>query len=442
MVRSRRNIFKHADPILIGLFLILCILGWLNIYAASYNIEHPELFDFSQEYGKQFIWIITSCLIGAAIFLFDIEFFRRFAPHIYVTTMVVLAGVLIFGVEINGNKAWYRFGSFAIQPSEFAKATTALMLAAYLGDINTKMSEFKTKVRAGIIVGIPVLLILLQPDVGTLLVYTAFIFVLYREGLSGNILIFGFFAAFLSVITLLMQDASIVVPFTDFRLSGKYVLILIVAFITALAYFLIKLLVLKRYRKKAYYSLIGISVASMLWVTVVEVAFDKGLGTHQQERINILLGLEDDPQGAGYNVKQSKTAIGSGGLTGKGYLQGTLTKYRYVPMQSTDFIFCTIGEEWGFLGSSLVVVLFLILLLRIIHIAERQRSTFTRVYAYAVACILFMHLLINVGMAIGLAPVIGIPLPFFSYGGSSLWGFTVLLFILIKLDAERMEVLR
>jgi rod shape determining protein RodA len=346
--RRRVNIFQNTDPVLIGMFLLLSIMGWLNIYAASYKVENPDLFDFSQEYGKQFVWIVTSSIIGASILLFDKEFFRRFAPHFYLLIMILLAGVLVFGVEINGNKAWYRFGSFAIQPSEFAKAATSLMLAAYLGDINTKMSDLKTKIRASIIVGIPVLLILLQPDVGTLLVYSGFVFVLYREGLSGNILIFGFFAALLSVITLLMQDSVMGVPFTNWELSGKYVLIGIVLLLTLLIYLVIKNFTLKRYRRNAYFSLVSISIASMFWVTAVEFMFEKGLGSHQKERINILLGLEDDPQGAGYNVKQSKTAIGSGGFSGKGFLQGTLTKYRYVPMQSTDFIFVPLVKNGAF----------------------------------------------------------------------------------------------
>jgi len=296
-----------------------------------------------------------------------------------------------------------------------------------------------TKVKASAIIAIPALLILMQPDTGTVLVFTAFILVLYREGLSGNILLLGLLAMILAVFSLLLKATS--VDFFGTAIGGQYVLMIFIVVLSVLAFFFIQRFILPRFRRRNYILLIGTAVGSLLFIGTLDQVFENVLEPHQKIRINILLGLAEDPQGAGYNVKQSKTAIGSGGFSGKGYLDGTLTKYKYVPMQSTDFIFCTIGEEWGFVGSSVVILIFLALMLRIVFIAERQRSNFTRIYGYSVACILFLHVLINVGMTIGLAPVIGIPLPFFSYGGSSLWGFTLMLFILLKLDTERLVVL-
>lgn len=398
------------------------------------------MFDTSQEYGKQFIWIITACVLAFVVMLFDGEFIRRISPIIYGVTVLLLILVLIFGKEVNGAKAWFGFGSFGIQPSEFAKLGTSLMLAYYLSQINTRMEDFKTKVRAVGILALPALLIMLQPDTGTVLVFVAYVFVMYREGLSGNILLLGLLAIVLSVLSLVLKATTLTV--FGIELPGHYFLMIFIALTTVVIFFGIKRFVLPRFRRRNYILLIGTAVGSLIFIATLDQVFEKVLEPHQKIRINILLGLAEDPQGAGYNVKQSKTAIGSGGFTGKGYLDGTLTKFKYVPMQSTDFIYCTIGEEWGFLGSTFVIAVFITLMLRLVFIAERQRSTFTRIYGYSVACILFIHLLINVGMAIGLAPVIGIPLPFFSYGGSSLWGFTLLLFILLKLDTERLVVLR
>jgi rod shape determining protein RodA len=415
-------------------------MGWLNIYSASYSIDHPSIFDSTQEYGKQFIWIVTAIVLGSVILLFDGTFIRRSAPLVYGITTLLLVLVLIFGKEVNGAKAWFGFGSFGIQPSEFAKLGTSLMLAYYLSETNIRMENMRTKIIATAILALPALLILLQPDTGTVLVFVAYILVMYREGLSGNILLLGLLAMILSVLSLVLKATS--ASFGDVEIAGHYMLMIVIAFASVLIFFGIKRFVRPRFRKQNQLLLIGTALGSLLFIATLDQIFENVLEPHQKIRINILLGLAEDPQGAGYNVKQSKTAIGSGGLTGKGFLDGTLTKYKYVPMQSTDFIYCTIGEEWGFLGSTLIVVLFVMLMLRLIFIAERQRSTFTRIYGYAVACIFFIHLLINVGMAIGLAPVIGIPLPFFSYGGSSLWGFTILLFILLKLDTERLVILR
>jgi rod shape determining protein RodA len=415
-------------------------MGWLNIYSASYSIDHPSIFDSTQEYGKQFIWIVTAIVLGSVILLFDGTFIRRAAPLVYGITTLLLILVLIFGKEVNGAKAWFGFGSFGIQPSEFAKLGTSLMLAYYLSETNIRMENMRTKVIATGILTLPALLILLQPDTGTVLVFSAYILVMYREGLSGNILLLGLLAMTLSVLSLVLKATS--VNFGDLEIAGHYMLMIFILLTSVLIFFGIRRFVRPRFRRRNQLLLIGTAVGSLLFIATLDQIFEKVLEPHQKIRINILLGLAEDPQGAGYNVKQSQTAIGSGGLTGKGYLDGTLTKYKYVPMQSTDFIYCTIGEEWGFFGSSLIVILFVMLMLRLVFLAERQRSTFTRIYGYAVACIFFIHLLINVGMAIGLAPVIGIPLPFFSYGGSSLWGFTVLLFILLKLDTERLVVLR
>jgi rod shape determining protein RodA len=436
------NILQNIDWFTIIIYFTLMMMGWANIYSASYNPEHSSIFDTSQEYGKQFIWIVTACVLAFVSMLFDGSFIRRISPVVYGVTCLLLVLVLIFGKEVNGAKAWFGFGSFGIQPSEFSKLGISLMLANFLSMTNIKIEHIKTKVIAIAIIAFPALLIMLQPDTGTVLVFSAYILVLYREGLSGNILLLGLLAATLAVLSLLLAASSVELGWLDTEISGQYVLMIVIALITILLVFVIKRFVLPRYRKRNYALLIGTAVGSLLFIATLDQVFEKVLEPHQKIRINILLGLAEDPQGAGYNVKQSQTAIGSGGFSGKGYLDGTLTKYKYVPMQSTDFIFCTIGEEWGFLGSLTVIGLFMALMIRLVIISERQRSTFTRIYGYCVACIFFIHLLINIGMAIGLAPVIGIPLPFFSYGGSSLWGFTFLLFIMLKLDTERLVVLR
>lgn len=434
------NILKNLDWFTVIVYVALMLMGWFNIYSASYNVDHPSIFDTTQEYGKQFIWIVTACVIAFIIMLFEGDFIRRMAPVVYGITLLLLILVLIFGKEVNGAKAWFGFGSFGIQPSEFAKLGTSLMLAWYLSQINTRMEDFKTKVRAVAILALPAVLILLQPDTGTVLVFVAYIFVMYREGLSGNILLLGFLAIVLAVLSLVLKATTI--SFFGLELPGHYYLMIFIVLTSVLLFLAIRRFVRPRFRRKNYLLLVGTAVGSLIFIGTLDQVFEKVLEPHQKIRINILLGLAEDPQGAGYNVKQSKTAIGSGGFTGKGYLDGTLTKFKYVPMQSTDFIYCTIGEEWGFLGSTFVIAVFVTLMLRLVFIAERQRSTFTRIFGYSVACIFFVHLLINVGMAIGLAPVIGIPLPFFSYGGSSLWGFTMLLFILLRLDTERLIILR
>ena len=419
-MRSQRHILEGIDPWLVGLYVALVLLGWMNIYAAVYNEEHRSIFDISQNYGKQLIWIISSFFLALLVMVIDGKFYAAFSYPIYIFIMLLLVATIGFARDINGQKAWIEIGGFQIQAAEFAKFAANLALAKYLSQLNIKMDDFDTKVKAVLLIFIPFILILLQNDTGSALVFTSFIFVLYREGLSGNILLFGAGIGLLAVLSLLFPK--------------EYVLIAIGVVVG------IFLLIIPRTLKNLLV-IASLALVMVAMVMSVNLVFDK-LQAHQKERIEILLGKRTDNKGAGYNVNQSKIAIGSGGLIGKGFLQGTQTKYDFVPEQSTDFIFCTVGEEWGFLGSVAVIILFLVLFLRVIFVAERQRSAFTRIYGYGVASILLFHFSINIGMTIGLLPVIGIPLPFFSYGGSSLWSFTVLLFILIKLDAYRLQILR
>jgi rod shape determining protein RodA len=334
--------------------------------------------------------------------------------------LISLVAVLFLGTEISGSKSWFRFGEFGVQPAEFAKFATAMVIAKYLSQLDIKMTDNRTKIISAMLIGLPILLILLENETGVALVFFAFILVLYREGLSGNFLLLGVIVVILFILSLLID---------------KIILIVALAVISGV------LFLFMRKTRQNIILLSSLFVLSSGVIYSVDYAYNH-LQSHQKKRIDVFLGKESDIKKAGYNVNQSLIAIGSGGLTGKGFLNGTQTKYDFVPEQSTDFIFCTVGEEWGFVGTAVVVVMFLLLLLRILFIAERQRSPFSRIYAYGVASIIFFHLMVNVGMTIGLAPVIGIPLPFFSYGGSSLWSFTILLFILIKLDAYRLEILR
>ena len=439
---KRSDLIKNTDWLIIALYVVLVLAGWVNIYAANYQPDHSSIFDSTMEYGKQFKWIIGAGILIFLILMLDSGFIINISIPVYLTTVILLVAVLIFGKEVNGAKSWFGFGSFGIQPSEFAKVGVAMALARYLSLPTTRFNDLNSKLIAYLIIIIPVILIAFQPDIGTALVFTAFVLTLYREGLSGNILLLGILAIALSVISLLFKPIVINIPFINAGLEGQYILIIFILIFSVISYFGIKVLVLPRYRKNKYRLLFFGLAGSLLLTISVDRIFEKGLDNHQKTRINILLGLEEDPLGAGYNVNQSKTAIGSGQFSGKGFLKGQLTKYKYVPMQSTDFIYCTIGEEWGFIGSSTVVILFIFLLVRIVFIAERQKLPYVRIYAYSVASIIFLHFLINIGMAIGLAPVIGIPLPFFSYGGSSLWAFTILIFILIRLDAERINFMR
>jgi len=439
---QRGLIFKRIDPVVTVIFICLLIMGWISIYAAGYTPEHPNIFDQDKEYGKQFIWILLCLLLAAVVLMIDTDLVSNSSYIIYGFVALLLVLVLIFGKEVNGAKSWFGVGSFGIQPSEFAKFGTALALAKFLSTSNIKMQDFSTKIKATMILAFPAGLIMLQPDTGTVLIFLAFVLVMYREGLSGNILLIGILAIILSVLSLILKETSIGIPFTEIRIPGHIILMTLIVFVGAGGYWLVKKVVVPRSRKQLFVLLAFGTLGSISLIGGAEYAVENVLAEHQRTRIHVLLGIEDDPQGYGWNVRQSKTAIGSGGFAGKGFLKGTLTKFRYVPMQSTDFIFCTVGEEWGFLGSTLVLILFLVLIIRIIYIGERQRSAFTRIYAYSVASLLFVHITINIGMAIGLAPVIGIPLPFFSYGGSSLIGFTIMIFILLRADAQRLDRLR
>ena len=436
-----QGISRHIDWFVISLYGLLVLMGWVNIYAANFQLEHPNIFDNSMEYGKQFIWIIGAVILIIAILLLDSGFIINSSLFIYGGVVLLLVLVLLFGKEVNGARSWFGVGSFGIQPSEFAKFGTALAIARYLSLPGIKFNKNSNKLRAYAIIALPALLILLQPDAGTVLVFIGFVFVLYREGLSGNILLLGLLAIVLGVLSLLFKPILVEIPFTDYQMPGQYLMMIVLVLLATAAFFLMMKFIVPRKRKGMSQLLIFSVLGSLLFLASVDLIFENALDDHQKKRINILLGLEEDPLGAGYNVNQSKTAIGSGEFFGKGFLNGQLTKYKYVPMQSTDFIFCTVGEEWGFVGSSIVVILFVMLMVRLIIIAERQKLVFSRIYGYSVASIIFMHFLINIGMAIGLAPVIGIPLPFFSYGGSSLWSFTILIFIFIRLDSNRLEKL-
>lgn len=438
---ARENVAANFDRPLLVIYLLLMFMGWANIYSAAYDPEHASILDQTKEYGKQAVWMAISLVLGACMLMVRGGLIRDMAYAVYGFVLLLLVAVLLFGKEVNGAKAWFAIGGFGIQPAEFAKFATALALSRYLSGLKG-LADIRSRAISTAIILAPVLLIMLQPDTGTALVSGAFILVLYREGLSGNVLLLAILAAILSVLALILKESSFGLPFTDQRLGGQWALLSLIAICAVLAWLFVRNLVLKRLRKRLYaYILIGLA-SSAVFIGSVDYAFNNVLEKHQSDRILVMLGQLEDPQGLGYNVKQSQTAIGSGGFAGKGYLDGTLTKFKYVPMQSTDFIFCTVGEEWGFLGTAFVVLLFTVLILRIIQISDRQRSHFTRIYAYCVASIFFLHLMINVGMTIGLAPVIGIPLPFFSYGGSSMIGFTILLGILVRLDAERLSTLR
>ena len=406
---ERGNVAANFDRPILIMYLLLMFMGWANIYSAAYDPEHASIFDQSKEYGKQAVWMAVSLTLGACMLLIRGDLIRDSAYGIYGFVLLLLLAVLLFGKEVNGAKAWFAIGGFGIQPAEFAKFATALALTRYLSGLKA-LVDTRSRVISAALILTPVALIMLQPDTGTALVSGAFILVLYREGLSGNVLLLAILAGVLSVLSLIFKESTFDLPFTERILSGQYFLMILIAVFSFLAWTFVRNFVLKRQRKRLYgYIAIGL-IASAVFIGSVDYAFEKVLASHQRDRILVMLGQMEDPQGLGYNVKQSQTAIGSGGFAGKGYLEGTLTKFKYVPMQSTDFIFCTVGEEWGFIGTAFVVILLSALVLRIIQISDRQRSRFTRIYAYCVASIFFLHLMINVGMTIGLAPVIGLSL--------------------------------
>jgi rod shape determining protein RodA len=432
--KEEDSIFYGIDKLTVFVYVILVFMGWLNIYAAVYNEEHKNIFDTTQKYGMQLIWIGSAFFIATVILIIDAGFYTVFSYFFYGFLLLACIAVPYLGREVKGSRSWFRFGSFGIQPAEFMKFATNLALAKYLSNVNIEVElsrknrfidlikNYKNTIYAVIILSLPLLIIkILQDETGLALVFIAFIITLYREGLSVNFLIVGLLSTLLFVLSLVIASNT---------------LITLLAVIGCLAFLFIK-------RSLKHFIIVSLIFASASGVVLATNYVYDHLEPHQKTRIDVLLGRGTvNLKKEGYNVNQAKIAIGSGGFFGKGYLQGTQTKYDFVPEQDTDFIFCTVGEEWGFVGTSTVIMLELFLIIRVIMMAERQRSPFSRIYGYGVASVLFFHLAINVGMTIGLVPVIGIPLPFFSYGGSSLWSFTILLFIFIKLDANRLVILR
>jgi rod shape determining protein RodA len=431
-VRSEDKISKNIDWITVSFYGLFVLAGWLNIFAAVYDTESQQnIFDFSLNSGKQLIWIGTAFMLIIVINAIDYKFYNTFAYIIYGAIILLLLVTIFLGTEVKGSKSWFELGSFRIQPAEFAKFATALALSNYLGRINVKFEKRKTQAIVAGIIGLPAILILLQNETGTVLVFSAFILVLYREGLSPYILIFGVISITLFILTMIFDQVYIM---RGLMITGALLIINILFSLKR------KSVKLKQVFYKCLLTIVG-CVLCMGIVFSVNFFLYKVLQPHQRKRILVLVDPDIDPLGNGYQVTQSKIAIGSGEFLGKGFLQGTQTKFDFVPDQSTDFIFCTIGEEHGWLGSSLLIILYILFLMRLIFLAERQKDKFARIYGYSVACIIFVHFTINIGMTIGIFPVIGIPLPFFSYGGSSLWSFTILLFIFLKLDAHRRQLL-
>ena len=474
---------KYAlDWTTIFYYVVLVLMGWVSIYGASYNFDQASIFDFSQRAGKQFLWILTAFAIGGVLLLIDSKMYNIFAYFIYVGAVLLLFITIFVAHDIKGSRSWLVLGPISFQPAELAKMATALALAKFMSAYNYKLKTWKDLIPLGIIIFIPFALIVLQNETGTALVYVAFLLMLYREGMNGIVLLILTFAValFITIIKLSIVPIQVdhgtlgmvlgmglillvqIVYAIYFVKNQKEAFILLlgtlvigvvsyvlnfwlylnynyVAIFTILASCIYWMFIEMINRYKKYWFLVFFSLGSVLFSVSADYLFTKVLEDHQQIRIKVLLNMENAPLGAGYNVNQSKIAIGSGGFFGKGFLNGTQTKLKFVPEQDTDFIFCTVGEEHGFVGSVLVLFVYWLLLMRIIRMAERQHDPFSRVYAYCVASIFFFHLMINIGMVLGIMPVIGIPLPFFSYGGSSLWGFTILLFTLLRLDAARSE---
>lgn len=416
---ASRSTTASFDWITIVLFLVLAGIGWLNIYSASLEADAVSgTFDLSNLYTKQFIFILFSLVLIVVMLSTDAKFFERFASIFYIGALVLLLGLFVLGKNVNGATSWYAIGSFTLQPSEFAKTATALALAKYLSDIQTDVKSFQHQLRAFVIIALPAIFIVPQPDPGSAMVYAAFFFPLYREGLSGIYLIIGLISVSLFILALVVGP------------------LWMTAAIVAIAIILLIKNRKKRTGKRYYFLLPIVCIAFTFSVNYI---FNNVFEQRHRDRFNVFLGNEVDQQSVGYNTYQSEIAIGNGGLTGRGFLQGTQTQGDFVPEQSTDYIFSTVGEEWGFLGSTLVIALFLGLILRVIFLTERQKNQFSRIYGYSVAGILFIHFFVNIGMVTGILPTVGIPLPFFSYGGSGLWGFTILLFIFVKLDANRVN---
>ena len=405
------------DWVTILIYLFLVIFGWMNIYSASLGDAPSGFLDFDQIYGKQAVWILLSFLMIVIILSIEAKFYMKFSSVFYIISLISILGLFAFGKTINGATSWYVFGGVSIQPAEFAKVGTALALANYLGEIHTNIKLFTHQLKAFFIIALPALIILPQPDAGSALVYAAFLFPLYREGLSGIYLFLGFAGIAIFILTLVIGPLYVGVA------------VIVVGLLSLLQ---------KRVSRPSFPFLLIMIVGAIALSYSVDYIFQNVFEQRHRDRFNIVLGKEVDAKGIGYNTNQSEIAIGSGGWLGKGWTEGTQTKGQFVPEQHTDYIFSTVGEEWGFAGSATVVILFMGLLFRLLHLAERQKSTFHRVYGYSLVGIIFIHFLVNIGMVSGIFPTVGIPLPFFSYGGSGLWGFTILLFIFIKLDSERM----
>lgn len=486
MDRRNENILNNIDIWTIGLYIALVIFGWVSIYGASYNFDDSDFWDFSQRFGKQLVWIGCSVVIAAVLLMLDVKIYTTLAYVIYGFFIILLIVTLLVAPDTRGSHSWLVMGPISLQPAEFAKTATCLCLAKYMSSYGFTMKNIRQMVAMCLIIFVPMLIIVAQNETGSALAYLALFLVLYRQGMTGIVLLLGVCAAVFFVVSIRFGATPIVdsIPGENLGMFAIMIMAVVIALsmvyfyykdktlvktisilgvslfavgiivynyldvkikFSYLAYIVVGSLILYllsqaiRQRKWGYF-LISIFVAGSIgFGHVSDYAFNKILQPHQQTRIKVTLGMENDLKKSGYNVNQSMIAIGSGRLTGKGFLQGTQTKLKYVPEQDTDFIFCTVGEEHGFIGTTAVVVGFLALMLRLISLAERQRSLFSRIYGYCVASIIFFHVAINIGMVIGLTPVIGIPLPFFSYGGSSLWSFTILLFIFLRLDASRKE---
>ena len=405
------------DWVTILIYLLLISFGWMNIYSASLGDSPSGIFDFDEIYGKQALWMILGLFMIIIILSIEAKFYMKFSSVFYIISLLSILGLFVFGKTINGATSWYGFGGVSIQPAEFAKVATTLALANYLGDIQTNIKLFSHQLKAFFIIVLPALIILPQPDAGSAMVYAAFLFPLYREGLSGIYLFLGFAGIAIFILTLVLGPLYVAIA------------VIIISLLSLLQ---------KKKRRPRPLVLLAIIVGAIALSYSVDYIFQNVFEQRHRDRFNIVLGKETDAKGIGYNTNQSEIAIGSGGWIGKGWTEGTQTKGKFVPEQDTDYIFSTVGEEWGFLGTSVVVLLFIFLLLRLLFLAERQKSTFNRVYGYSLVGIIFVHFLVNIGMVTGIFPTVGIPLPFFSYGGSGLWGFTILLFIFVKLDSERL----
>jgi rod shape determining protein RodA len=480
MPYRKSNLWFSLDWWTVAIYLIMITAGWLNIYAAGYDFDEVSIFNLSGRAGMQMIWILSSLVIGFSLLMIDSDWYDIFAYWIYIFIIFLLLLTILFSTEIRGSRSWLAIGPIRFQAAEFAKFATALSVARFASNYNFTLNRLNDFLKILLLFFLPMGLIILQKETGSALVFLAFFLVLYREGMSGFILFSGLCSILFFVVGIRYGDISwgetslgqfivlvLIIPCICFILFDykkgrhflKYIIIgstgliglallvslffifdlclVVIAIITVIICLLLFLFL--KYREKRYLYIACFAFCSVVFIYSVDYVFDEVLKPHQRIRIEVALGMTDDPSGAGYSVNQSKIAIGSGGFTGKGYLNGTQTKLKYVPEQDTDFIFCTVGEENGFIGSAFILFLFLFFIVRLIFLAERQRSIFKRVYGYCVASIIFFHVMINIGMVIGLTPVIGIPLPFFRYGGSSLWAFTILLFIFLRLDASRNE---